>query len=1354
VKDLKQFPTVHSHPASLDSASTPLAFARREVELGSPALTVTDHGTIQAGYQIYDLAKAKKWPDGKPKPQLTPIIGLEAYFRDDNCPILTRLGIPKTDTVPRGSNKEEWAARYPDGTFIDYNKYFHITLHAQDHNAYLELVRLLSKADFRAEQHGSERKPLFDWSDLESLAGKNVTATSGCLIGMVQRHLLTQQNPAGAKAYFERLKFLFGDRFYTEVFPHRCTHNYVKAVFVDVGTAEKKETLRFHFGKKLMTNAGEMDAEQLATLFHPDGKHQTLVAVRHYRSWKEYEAPMPILAVRKEEGFLKNECQPWCPDGDVQLGCNKYVLNLAKKHNVPVVIGDDSHFATADEKIVQDIRLSQGGGAWKMHSSYHRQSSQEAFSHFEATMGISEAVFEGWVDNALAWVEGFKGFKFETTPSLPTGFYPEDTFAHTKAIIKAQGRYRGTKDEAQRLKAELDLLGRNDTINLLPYFFVDEEVCGFFESKGLLTGPGRGSAAGLLLAYLEGITHVDPLKYGLSMDRFMTPDRIKSGKLPDIDQDLPKKHRDLLLDPVNGWLFKRFGANVAQISVDTTLKLKNAVKDVARAKYGFVPNDVENWTKRFEMPPQGVDDFKFVMGYEDDDEIWHKGSIESDQNLQAYINAYPDDWEAAKKCLGLTRQKGRHACAHVIANKPIDSFIPLTTVSGIRVTSFTAGPVEAVGGIKMDFLGIGSLDDIGDAIQLIQERHVTARSLDRHEIIEHEEDLVGWGGPRMTDKRFSIMLNGRRVPSQRLVPLGDEFVDICDLPEDQAVFKDVAEGRTETVFQFNTPSAVQWLSHFNYNRPDGTKAINSVETMAAFTALDRPGPLDIEVMNPDWQGDDEAPDARHNMLVEFARRARGATPSPEVLPVLDQLVPETLGIMTYQEQLQYVYQKMTGCTGAEAEEFRTNVAKKRKDKVDAAKPFWMEHAGAKIGHEDAEKLWEFLVTWAKYGFNKSHAVCYAVIAYACAYLKHHYPLEWWCAVLKNASKEEINKKFWPHCGKMVLLPDIQYSKDHWVIEGDHLRAPLNLIHGIGDSAHEQLMAYAPYTSIDDFAEKIKAFREKGRTMARRKKKAKKGVVLTEENAYEMVSVLGRSNIHRGIVHTLVVSGSMGSLFPPGATVDDCMAAYDSAMVKVFGRAYSKAKKKDYPRLDPIGRYQMRKSVIPAYGEDLRPLLKYAGNLPASIVLRNDGKSMRYVHKEYNRYQQRVIEREDPVIGSERFTALMNTPEVPDGGWYCAVLAYLEEKRPFSYAGGSKQACELLLDVGGAKNKLVYWPDEDGRLPPEVLKVEVGSIVLVLAVKFKPGKPFSARQLECVRPPQSVSTTNEEEENDTNEESAA
>jgi hypothetical protein len=880
----RQFVTPHCHPASLDSASTPEAFAIRENELGSGFLTCTDHGTLAAAQQIVAVAKKHK---------LTPIVGLEGYFRDDACPILQRLGIPRTNSVPRGMDKDTWAAEHPDGSYVDYLKYQHITLGFMDYDAYLCAVRLLSRADARAERHGSERKPLFSWSEIEELASHNVTAmsscfvpgtlvrtknigyqkieeikpgtevldqgkwvvvesptsrsydgeiarvwiaesprpiectsdhlflvsvhnkdvwikagdlkrgdlvvtscekessdkywededlwvlglflaegswgstyggrefgaslhfslhinetyvvdrlrrwaegrgfgfglygkkktksvtasvfslaaaewfgdifggrvhsdtkfipqeirelpigklrhlvagymrgdghfswrsfdhsrtgkhnvrrivvasvsealildlssilrradlgfwislspyrvgkkdkqkhkeafylhasgadafsfrewlngsvvrdrTSGrtlsrvgkvqiqnysgpvhclsvpsrqfslaggavvhnCLIGMVQRHLMQHQNTEAAEAYFQRLHQLFGDRFYVEIFPHVCSHNWEKKVAIVIEAEDgTKTTKSVSYTKKLRTDLNEPDgitAEELANSFNPS-RHSNLVEMMNYRKWSPVEGPTKIVSVKKREGFFQNECTAFSPNGDLQKGCNEFVLEMSRKYGVKVIPSDDSHFATAEEKVVQDVRLAQQGD-WRFHNSYNRQTSDDVWSYLQQHLPVPRSEFESWIENSIEWGGRFKGFAMDTTPRLPTKFFPSNSLQFTRELIDRYGRMEKRPEYIKRLRAEIEILHRNGKIDLLPYFHIDEDKCRMYENQGWITGPGRGSAAGLLLAYLLGITHIDPMKYGLSLERFITLDRIKSGKLPDIDQDLP-----------------------------------------------------------------------------------------------------------------------------------------------------------------------------------------------------------------------------------------------------------------------------------------------------------------------------------------------------------------------------------------------------------------------------------------------------------------------------------------------------------------------------------------------------------------------------------------------------------------------------------------------------------------------------------------------------------------------------------------------------------------------------------------------------------------------------------------------
>jgi DNA polymerase III alpha subunit len=681
-----------------------------------------------------------------------------------------------------------------------------------------------------------------------------------------------------------------------------------------------------------------------------------------------------------------------------------------------------------------------------------------------------------------------------------------------------------------------------------------------------------------------------------------------------------------------------------------------------------------------------------------------------------------------------------HNCAFVIANRPIEEFIPLTTVSDVRVTSYTAPSVEAVGGLKMDFLVVNSLNDIGDCIKLIQE---WAADGGRGELIEE------------------TTLNGKRVPKHRIVPMFDDescsFYDIWDLPEDQDVFADVATGKTETVFQFNTPGAQKWLEYFKHRKPDGDYAISSIEDMAAFTALDRPGPLDMSVRKHGYTGPlspteqrtgGEAvyrPDGTHNMLVEYANRARGFERSADIMAVFNDMLPETHGVMVYQEQLQKMYQKLTGCTGPEAEDFRKNVAKKKKAKIDQAYPFFMEKATAKIGEVGAKAAWEFFLTWAKYGFNKSHAVCYSVIGYACAYLKHHYPLQWWTAVLRNAKKEEIGEKFWRYCGSMIDLPDVKLSGDNFEIREGRIRAPVSLLQGVGATANEQLKKYAPYADIDDFCKKIYAHQVATGTWENKTKIKKERRVNPETGKKESVPIevpvrvlkKGYNSLNRGVVQALILGGAMDSLFPPEMHLGEQLNAFEDSL---SAATVTKRKPVDQKLWDvgQLQRYQMRKEVLPVYGQDLVPLVESEhfesdpdGNLFYKWTPTNS-KSGREVYLRIA--NAKILERAVTEFQGEGERTQF------------AVATYVQEQEIRPYQGGAKAFAKLKLNIDGALFEVCAWPSGESKKPDPIYYNDLkGSVIIAVLNRYGKKAEFSLSDIKVVQMP--LSAQKEEEKED-------
>lgn len=1335
---MHNFSTPHCHIQSLDTGSTPESFVERELELGTGTITCTDHGTLAVTRQVYDLAtnpKARKSKKLQKEGKLTPIIGLEAYFRDDQCPILTAAGIPKTiheDYKEAGES------------FIEYNKYYHLTMHFRDAQAFETASRLLSRAHETAEKHGSEYKPIFNWADLEEIGGTNTVVTSGCLIGMAQRHLLADR-PDLARKYYEHLRSIVRPgNFFVEVFPHRCSHNWMEAVFLygpPKENGEPPDRLRFNPKKTLrvVTLKGDVHEGHARDLLKKLANEQgpmKLVAVSHYRSWQESDPytgralPFDFVKWEHVEDYVQNECKPWAPDGDAQIGGNRFMLDLAREFGDPVLISDDSHFAHPDDKVVQDVRLRQSG-SWRFYSSYHRQSSEEAFAYFKDALGTTEAEFERWIEYSREWASRFKDFKFKDRKTLPVSFYPKETLKHTIELVKSKGRMRWEDPKyVARLRAEINLLHKNGTIDLLPYFMIDEEVCTLYEKNNRLTGPGRGSAAGLLLTYLLGITHVDPLRFDLSMDRFMTPDRIKSGKLPDIDQDLPT--RDLLVgeDGASGWLKERFGDHYAQISTDTSMKVKSAIKDVYRARHGDVPSEIHRICKRLPDAPQGISDYDFVFGYVGADEERVPGILETDLTLQSFVQQYPSEWSVVVKCLGLVRQKSRHACAYVIADEPVPNFLPTTLIGGVRCTEYTAPSVEAAGGLKMDFLVVTSLNDIEACIRLIQQRHGAG---------------LGQGANKDEFLGHDFFIDGLRVPGLRVVPWQGKLYDIYLLPEDQSVFRMICEQDTETIFQFNTPGAKKWLRHFNYEVPDkpGHKAIDSIEALSAFTALDRPGPLDAYVGEGDKQ---------HNMLVEFAIRARGGDATGNI-EVLDQMLPETYGVITYQEQLQRVFQTIAGTDGIVANAFREHVSKKKMADVIKDREIFFPAAKDKYGESLAETLWGQLFTFGQYGFNRSHAVCYTFIGYACGWLKRHYPLEWWCSVLRNAERNEINHVFWKHCGGLIDLPDIKHSGRYFEIQNGRIRAPLSLLQGIGPTAHQEIVEEGPYTDIDDFCQKIEARRvRRGEPVIVRKEKKVKDPV-TKEKSVVVTETPGvkkaRSALNKGIMAKLIISGAADGLFPPVEDPETKQPREMTMLEKLSAYEYARAKAQDKHRRDgsvkaePVDpkyldvnqyiRFQMRKEILPGYSENILPMfldrrvegIKREGNrLPTYLTQ----------VKERGPYGGMVwVDYEVPFSTARHLEHLNRLPVLPKKQ-VVALAAYVSTYRQFTYQENTKTAAELVLDVNGTQLKFVRWPEKDGKLPAEFKEDLTGALVIATVTKWQVDRDATLDNLMVVQPP--------------------
>lgn len=769
-----------------------------------------------------------------------------------------------------------------------------------------------------------------------------------------------------------------------------------------------------------------------------------------------------------------------------------------------------------------------------------------------------------------------------------------------------------------------------------------------------------------------------------------------------------------------GWLKERFGDCVSQISVESTLRLKSSIKDVFRAVHGSVPQHIEALCKQLPTPPQGIPDKDFIFGYEANGSRV-PGLLETDFNLLQFSLDYPSEWAQVKELIGLTRQRSVHASAFLISEEPIHDFIPLTTINKVKVTQFNAPGVEAMGGLKMDFLVVNCLNDIQDCIRMVQDRH--GKSVD-------------WSLSRKKqDVAPSMIIDGKKVPLLRVVPFKDKFLDIWSLPEDLDVFNDICEGDTESVFQLNTELAKSWLPHFNFeinNNGIVTKGLKSIYDLSVFTALDRPGPLDAGIVGENGK--------KHNMLVEYANRLKGKF-STEANEFLNKFLPETKGIIVFQEQLEKVYKELSGGTAAQAENFRRLVAKKETIKVLKLKEEFMPKATERIGSALAEEVWSQLITFGQYGFNASHAVCYVTMSYACAFLKHYYPLEWWTAVLQNAKKRtEIDEKFWPYCGHLIDPPNVKNVTSSFSISGSRIQAPISLLEGIGDKAQQQLVKYAPYNDIQDFCEKIFKYKTDNAVIVEKVKEDKATGIETKVKTLKLATTALNSKV----ISTLIIAGAMDELFPATqkyevdgkemeleVTTVDKLKMYQDAFEKAGNKKLPAKKKQEiidkFRDLDEIQQYQLKKQILPSFFIDLLwPCVRLE---PDKIVKESDGYYYGVGKKAIRIYEGRFL---------KALNAAGEQKVMPPGGIEAAFIGYILSERRFSYEknGQKNEALAMIIDICGQRKELVQWPGSDGKLHADFKNSMKGSVV-VASLRKKEDKVVRLNKMFVIRKPISL-----------------
>ena len=743
---------------------------------------------------------------------------------------------------------------------------------------------------------------------------------------------------------------------------------------------------------------------------------------------------------------------------------NEGIFRLAEQYGIKVVATNDAHFVRKEDGPAHDRLICLTTNAMVDDPNRLRYTQQE-YLKSEEEMAALFPDHPEVLANTLEVADKVEVYSIDRDHVLPKfkidpAFLADiDTYLEKYKDVIDEGRcdkkgnYRGddfcksvaylchlcykgaherygeslTDEQKERLDFELKTICR---IGFPDYFLIVQDYIAASRAMGSLVGPGRGSAAGSVVAYCLRITNLDPIKYNLLFERFLNPDRIS---MPDIDvdfEDLTKAHE---------YVEKTYGADhVSRVITFGTMAAKSAIKDVARISNvsidesnrlsKMVPDRLsERVEKEYPFNPK-FDDLKpGFKKIERDGKTFQRGMEEVDVkvNLNNCFRLVPEFrnelengpeinrevLEYARQMEGCIRQTGQHACATIIGPAKLTDYIPIClskdkeTGLDVWTSQYDGHYIEDVGMLKMDFLGLNTLSIIHTCLDTIKQRH------------------------------------------------GDD-IDIEAIPiDDKLTYELYGRGDTMSVFQFESEGMKNWLQKLHPER---------FEDLIAMNALYRPGPMDY--------------------IPDFVDRKLGLKPIEYDLPEMEEYLAETYGVTVYQEQVMLLSRKLASFTKGEADKLRKAMGKKQIAVMMELKDKFMKQ-GVENGHPEKilDKIWKDWEKFAQYAFNKSHATCYAWVSYQTGWLKAHYPAEFQAANLScNLSKGDEIKKIMADCKAhkiKVLNPDVNESLAHFTVnKAGSIRFGLAGIKGFGSNIVDMIIKEREenglFEDVFDFMERM------------------------------------------------------------------------------------------------------------------------------------------------------------------------------------------------------------------------------------------------------------------------------------------
>ncbi|MHC1719955.1 MAG: DNA polymerase III subunit alpha [Clostridiaceae bacterium] len=669
-----------------------------------------------------------------------------------------------------------------------------------------------------------------------------------------------------------------------------------------------------------------------------------------------------------------------------QLKVNEELIAMSKKLGIPMVATNDSHYIHKEDSVSHDVLLCIQTAKTVNDEDRMKYPSEQFYLRSPEEMYEIFSYVPEALENTVK-IAGMCNYNYEFHKSkLPR--YPlepgTDPFEYLRDLCYAgmKRKYEDVTEElVERLEYELRIIRQ---MGYVDYFLIVWDFIKFADDNKIMTGPGRGSAAGSIVAYALNITKIDPIKYNLIFERFLNPERIS---MPDIDSDFCYERRQEVID----YVVDKYGVtNVSQIVTFGTMAARACIRDVGRA-LDYTYAEVDRIAK---MIPQ-------MIG------ITIEKALEMNRELK---QIYDDDErcmnliDIAKRLEGLPRHTSTHAAGVVIASEPLVNFVPLQKNEESIVTQFTMGALEELGLLKMDFLGLRTLTVIRDAVEMIG----------RNQGVKIDIDKMDY--------------------------------------EDKEVYKMIGEGHTAGVFQLESAGMTSFMKEL---KPD------SLEDIIAGISLYRPGPM-AEI--PKYIRNKKDPGS-----IKYE--------TPELKPILSV----TYGCMVYQEQVMQIVRDLAGYSMGGSDLVRRAMSKKKHDVMEKDRKNFVEGCFEKgIEAGVSNRIYDSMMDFASYAFNKSHAAAYAVVGYQTAYLMRYYPAEFLAAMLNSVMGDSAKVanyiRFAEEKGIQILPPDINESIDKFAVTGNKIRFGLSAVKNVGVNVIRSIVKSREekgnFTELEDFCSKI------------------------------------------------------------------------------------------------------------------------------------------------------------------------------------------------------------------------------------------------------------------------------------------